>query len=53
MTTQAAFDLQSYYSGTVAEKLAVARELYTHHAACLTTSPLFREGLDILRSHAR
>lgn len=52
MTTQAAFFLQTYYSGTAAEKLAVAQELYTRHADRLTASPLFREELNLLRHHA-
>ncbi len=52
MTTQATFDLQTYYSGTITEKLAVARELYTRHAARLTASPLFQEELDLLQRHA-
>ncbi len=53
MTTQAAFDLQTYYSGTVAEKLTVARTLYTRHAVRLTaSSPLFREELNLLQHRA-
>ncbi len=52
MTTQSAFDLQTYYSGTVPEKLAVARKLYTRHAVRLTASPLLKEELELLRHHS-
>ena len=52
MTTQSAFDLETYYSGTVADKLAVARKLYTRHAVNLAASPLLREELELLRHHA-
>jgi hypothetical protein len=52
MTTQAAVDLQTYYSGTVADKLAVAQELYARHAVRLTASPLFQKELDLLQHHA-
>jgi len=52
MTNQAAFFLQTYYSGTVAEKLAQTRDLYAHQAARLNASPLFRKELELLRHHA-
>jgi hypothetical protein len=51
MTTQAAFALQTYYSGTAADKLAVARNLYMRYAARLTASLLLSEELEILRHH--
>lgn len=53
MTTQAALDLRTYYSGTAAGKLAVAQQLYTRHAARLITLPLFQEELARLQHHAQ
>jgi len=52
MTTRAAFFLQTYYSGTPAEKLAVARALSTRHSTRLTTTPLLLAELDLLQHHA-
>ena len=48
MTTRSAFFVHTYYSGTVAGKLAGARELYGRRAS-LTASPLFQEELECLR----
>ena len=49
MTTRSAFFVQTYYSGTVAEKLAWARALYARHALDLKASALFQEQLDRLQ----
>lgn len=53
MTTPSAFFVQTYYSGTVAAKLAAAGELHGRHASTLIASPVIREGLGRLRQHAQ
>jgi hypothetical protein len=52
MTTQTSFFVDTYYSGTVAEKLARSRSLYQDHASRLLGSPLIREELERLRQLA-
>ena len=52
MTTQDAYFIESYYSGTAAAKLTAARELYNRHAHRLTGSYLIGEELELLQRHA-
>ena len=49
MTTRSAFLMQTYYSGSVAAKLTVARGLYGDRAADLIASPVINEALERLR----
>jgi hypothetical protein len=53
MTTPSAFFVSTYYSGTVAEKLTQARELYERQASRLTASSLVQSELGLLHHHAR
>jgi hypothetical protein len=53
MATQDAHFVQTYYSGTPAEKLAEARTLFAEYVERLLASPLLRAELDQLRRHAR
>ena len=52
MTTPSSFFVSTYYSGTVADKLTRARELYEGQASRLNASPLFQGELARLRHHA-
>jgi hypothetical protein len=49
MTTRSAFLIQTYYSGTVAAKLTVARGLYEGQAPDFIASPVVNEALERLR----
>lgn len=52
MTTQSAFFVQTYYSGTVAAKLTVACGLYASHAPRLNTSTVISKDLERLQQQA-
>lgn len=49
MTTRSAYFMQTYYSGTIAAKLTVARGLYEDQAPDLLASPVIIEALESLR----
>jgi hypothetical protein len=49
MTTRSVFLMQTYYSGSVAAKLTVARELYEGQSPDLLASPVIIEALERLR----
>lgn len=53
MATQDAQFMQTFYSGSPAEKLAAARTLFAGLANRLTASELFTEELELLRRHAQ
>jgi hypothetical protein len=53
MATQDAQFMQTFYSGSPAEKLAAARTLFAELAGRLTASKLLTEELERLRSHTQ
>lgn len=53
MATQDAQFVQTFYSGSPAEKLAEARTLFAELAGRLTASGLLTEELELLRSHTQ
>jgi len=52
MTMQDAFFVQTFYSGTAAAKLFVARELQERYGPAMKACPKIREGLAQLHDHA-
>ena len=53
MATQDAQFVQTFYSGSPAEKLAAARPLFAELAGQLTASAQLTEALELLRSHTQ
>jgi hypothetical protein len=49
MISQHSYFVETYYSGTIAEKFSQARSLYLNHGCRLTDSPLIRQEIERLR----